>query len=118
MFDISDPASPVEAARLNLEDYNYSEALWDHRAVLIDTEENLIGFCAEGSNKGKYWMHYLVFSYEDNSFVQKLKLDVRTKDDDYLRGRGTFIGDVFYLLKEDGSARSYDRKGGKLLKEI
>ncbi|HBN56469.1 MAG TPA: hypothetical protein DD414_06805 [Lachnospiraceae bacterium] len=117
MFDITEPENPREVSRLNLENYNYSEALWDHRAILIDPEENLIGFSAEGSDQGTYWMHYLVYAYEDGKFVQKLKIDAGGEDS-YGRIGGTFIGDVFYLLKEDGSARSYDRTSGELTEEL
>ena len=117
MFDIAEPESPKEVSRLHLENYNYSEALWDHRAILMDTEENLIGFPAEGSDQGTYWMHYLVYAYEDGAFVQKLKVDAGGEGS-YGRISGTFIGDVFYLLKEDGSVRSYDRVSGKLLEEV
>jgi uncharacterized secreted protein with C-terminal beta-propeller domain len=113
MFDISDPANVTEESRLNLTDYNYSEALYDHRAVLVDTEENLIGFTAEGSNKGKYWKKYLLFSYEDGDFVKKLEVDTQT-DDGYCRTRGTFIGDTLYLLSENGTVRAYDMAGGNV----
>ena len=62
-------------------------------------------------------MHYLVYAYEDGAFVQKLKVDAGGEGS-YGRISGTFIGDVFYLLKEDGSVRSYDRASGKLLEEV
>lgn len=118
MFDISDSADPKEKTKLNLRDYNYSEALWDHHAVLIDTEENLIGFEAEGSNRGNYWKNYLVYAYEDGEFIQKLKITTKTDDRSWYRTRGTFIGDTFYLLCENGTARSYNRTTGSLLEEL
>ncbi len=118
MFDISDPSQVKEISRLNLSEYNHSSALYDHRAVLIDTGENIFGFEAEGSDRGKYWKDYLLFSYEEEAFVRRLKLDTRNKDGDYYRARGTFIGDTFYLLLEDGTARSYDRNTGVLLESL
>lgn len=117
MFDLSDPTELTEAARYPLTNYNFSEALYDHRAVLIDPEENLIGFSAEGSNRGKYWKKYLVFSYEDGAFVKKLEADMGAEDKGNYRLRGTFIGDRFYLLSEDGSARVYDRESWELLQQ-
>lgn len=115
MFDLSDPAELTEASRYLLTNYNFSEALYDHRAVLIAQEENLIGFSAEGSNRGKYWKKYLVFSYEDGEFVKKLEADMGSEDQGGYRLRGTFIGDCFYLLSENGSARAYDRENWELL---
>ena len=118
MLDISDPADVKEEARVNLADYNYGEVLYNHRAALIDTEENLIGFSAEGSSRGSYWSRYLVFSYEDGAFVKKAELDVGSGDGGYYRNRGTFIGDTFYLLIEDGTVRAYDRESWKLIAEL
>lgn len=118
MFDISDPAVVKEEARKELTDYNYSEVLCNYKAVLIDTSENLIGFCAEGSNQGEYWKDYLVYAYENGSFVQKLKLETRAEDGGFYRTRGTFIGEVLYLLRENGSVQAYNRESGKLLETL
>lgn len=120
MFDVSDPAELKEVTRLPLEKYNYSEALYEHRAVLIDTQENMIGFEAEGSDRGEYWKDYLLFSYkyEEDAFVQTLKINTRRTAEDYCRTRGTFIGDTFYLLFEDGAVRAYDRGTGTLKEEL
>ncbi len=116
MFDISDPAHVTEIARLKLKDYHYSEALYNYRAVLVAPEENLFGFPAEGSSRGSYWKNYLLFSYENDSFVEKLKVEDKEEAWQY-EMRGTFIGDVFYLLRQDGSVRSYDRKTFRLLEK-
>lgn len=118
MFDISDPADLKEVSRLWLEDYDYSEALWDHRAVLIDTGENIIGFGAEGWRKNDHQENYLLFSYKNGDFVQTLKADALSEKYGYGRVRGTFIGDVFYLLFENGTVCSYDRETGELLEEL
>jgi inhibitor of cysteine peptidase len=118
MFDITDPADPKEQSKLNLKDYNYSEALWDHRAVLIDTAENLIGFEADGSSRGSFWKDYLVYSYENGAFTQKLKLKTQTDSESWNRTRGTFIGETFYILRENGTVSSYNRSTGALLEEL
>lgn len=118
MFDLSDPAELTEAARLDLTNYNYSEALYDHRAVLIDTGENLIGLAADGSGEGKYWQSYLVFSYEDGAFVKELEADLKAEDGAYYRTRGTFIGNTFYLLSENGNVKAYDRESWELTEEF
>ena len=101
-----------------MEEYDYSEALWDHRAVLIDPEENLFGFEAEGWQNGSYREDYFLFSYKDGAFVQELKIRTRSEEENPCTARGTFIGNTFYLLLANGSARAYDRQTGKLLEEI
>lgn len=118
MFDISDPANVQETARLQLEKYNYSEALYNHKAVMISTGANLFGFEAEGSQRGNYWRHYLVFSYENDKFIQELTLDVKNEDGEYSSSRGTFIGHTVYLLCRDGSVRSYDCRTGEQLESL
>ena len=117
MFDISDPGNVTEIKKLWLEEYNYSEALYNHRAILISTQANLFGFEAEGSGKGNFWKDYLLFSYEDENFVTRLRLDTKT-DEGYYQSRGTFIGDVFYLLTQDGNVQSYNWKTGQKLESL
>ncbi len=118
MFDISDPGDVKEIEKLPLEKYNYSEALYNYKAVLINPQENIFGFEAEGSNRGEYWRRYLVFSYEDETFVKKMELDTKNTSGDYYPVRGTFIGDTFYLLGSDGSVTSYERATGKQLDKL
>ena len=118
MFDVSDKSNVTEIARKNLKDYNYSEALYNHRAVMISTGKNIFGFAAEGSSGGQFYRKYFVFSYENDAFVQKLKVDAGNADGNYYSVRGTFIGDVFYLLLGDGSVRSYDLNTGKQLESL
>ena len=113
MFDLTDPADLKEAARYSLKEYDYSEALWDHRAMLIDPEENIIGFEARGDKE-----KYLVFSYRDGAFARELEIDICIKDQGGSRARGTFIGDRFYLLFGNGAARAYDRNTKELVGEI
>ena len=118
MFDISDRGDVKEIAKLPLEKYDYSEALYNYKAVLISPQENIFGFEAEGSNRGEYWKRYLVFSYENEAFVKKMELDTKNASGGYYPVRGTFIGDTFYLLGSDGSVTSYDRATGKQLEKL
>ena len=74
MFDISDNTNVQEITRLPLDKYNYSEALYNHHALMIQPNKNIIGFEAEGSDRGGYWKDYLIFTYENDVFVQKLKI--------------------------------------------
>lgn len=118
MFDISNPAEVQEISKLHLGNYNYSEALYNHRAVMISVNANIFGFELEGYESGNFKRDYLVFSYENDKFVQKLKLETSNKYGEIHSSRGTFIGEVFYLLTRDGSAASYDLNTGKKLESL
>lgn len=118
MFDISDSVDVQEITRLHLEEYYYSEALYNHHAILINPEKNLIGFEAEGSDEEDYWIEYLVFSYENDTFTEKLKLDITNEGGRYYSTRGTFIGDTFYLLRGNGTVESYDLNTGNALETL
>lgn len=118
MFDISNPAKVTEIAKLPLSKYDYSEALYNHRAVMISVPVNIFGFEAEGYEDGNFKKDYLVFSYEDDKFVQKLKVETNNKYGEIYSSRGTFIGDVFYLLTRNGNVSSYDLKTGEKLESL
>lgn len=118
MFDISDNTNVQEITRLPLDKYNYSEALYNHHALMIQPNKNIIGFEAEGSDRGGYWKDYLIFTYENDVFVQKLKIDTKNENGHYYFSRGTYIGDVFYLLCGDGSITSYDLNSGEKLESL
>ncbi len=118
MFDISNPADVQEVSKVLLSQYYHSEVLYNHRAVLISPGANIFGFEAEGRENGNHKKDYLVFSYENDKFVQKLKIETNSIFGDMYSSRGTFIGDVFYLLIRDGSVESYDLNTGKKLDEL
>ena len=118
MFDISDNTNVQEITRLPLDKYNYSEALYNHHALMIQPNKNIIGFEAEGSDGGDYCKDYLIFTYENGVFVQKLKIDTKNENGHYYFSRGTYIGDVFYLLCGDGSITSYDLNSGEKLESL
>lgn len=92
MFDISDKANVTAKHSLKLSGDSYSEALYNHRALLISPEKNLIGFGAE--NK------YLVFSYSDgNGFKQRAEINLG----EYWGSlRGLYIGDCAYIVSDQG----------------
>ena len=101
-----------------LSKYDYSEVLYNHRAVMISVPVNIFGFEAEGYEDGNFKKDYLVFSYEDDKFVQKLKVETNNKYGEIYSSRGTFIGDVFYLLTRNGNVSSYDLKTGEKLESL
>lgn len=118
MFDVSNPADVKEQDKYNLSEYDYSEGLYNYKAVMIDTKKNLFGFMAEGWD-GENKEDYLLFSYEDGAFQQKMKISC---DQDaggiYASVRGTYIGDVFYLMYEDGRIEAYSLADGGLLEKL
>lgn len=118
MFDISNPAEVQEISKLLLSKYDHSEVLYNHRAVLISESANILGFEVEGYENGNFKRDYLVFSYENDQFVQKLKVETSNKYGEIYSSRGTFIGDVFYLLTWDGSVKSYDLNTGEKLESL
>ena len=117
MFDVSDKTNVKEITKENLKKYEYSEALYNHRAVMISVGKNIFGFEAEGYRDG-YYKDYVVFTYENDTFLQKLKVSTKSADGGYYSARGTFIGDIFYLLLGDGCVRSYDLNTGKILESL
>lgn len=122
MFDISDPGEVLEQARLGLMgdgySYVYSPALYDYKSLLIDPERNLIGFEVQGTAGNTFRQAYLVYSYENGSFVKRLEIIVKNGTGGYDSCRGTFIGDRFFLLIQDGSVQEYSLETGELLEEL
>ena len=118
MFDLTNPKELTEAARRNLSGYDYSPALYDHRSLLIDPGQNLIGFEVQGSVDGVFSQAYLLYSYENGEFRERLHIKIKSGNGAYHACRGTFIGDSFYLLQPDGSIREYSLLDGSLLGEL
>lgn len=117
MFDISDAAKIKEETKLPLEQYDYAEALYNYKAVLIDAEKNIFGFLAEGYGE-KSSCEYLLFTYENGQFYEKLKIDCSDIPNYQNRARGTYIGDSFYLLCADGTIEEYSLQTAQKLAEL
>lgn len=115
MFDISNPADVTEQDKYSLSEYDYSEGLYNYKAVMIDTEKNLFGFYAEGYDD-EALEDYLLFTYENGAFQQKMKIACdRDANERYVNVRGTYIGDVFYLMYGDGRIEAYSLLDGSML---
>lgn len=118
MFDISNPSDVTEQDKYSLSEYGYSEGLYNYKAVMIDTEKNLFGFYAEGYNE-EAKEDYLLFTYEDGAFRQKLKIACdRDANEIYASVRGTYIGDVFYLMYGDGRIEAYSLSDGSMIGKL
>ncbi len=89
MFDTSDPYNVTEKHKLILKE-GWSEATYNHKAILVSVEKNLIAFPAEDG--------YLVYGYNDESGFY-LKNEVEIDSYRYYPGslRGMFIGESFYV---------------------
>ena len=106
MFDISNPADVVETAKeiLSLSD---SQALYNHKATLVDENKNLIGFSADDYNN----TYYLIYSFENGDFrkLSEIKLGKY-----YNFVRGIYIENEFYIIS-DNHIFSYDINTFKML---
>lgn len=116
MFDISDPYDISEENRLQLEAY-YSGALYEHRAILVNAQRNLIGFSTEeniieadetGANiVGKLAQIYRLYRYDDNDgFVELIECVLDVYSYDY--PRAVYIGDYLYIFDGVESIYTYE----------
>ena len=118
MFDISNPADVKEQSTLSLGAYSYANALYNYKAVLIDLEKNLFGFSAE-SYEEDYTCKYLLFSYENGEFKKRMEMECKDLEmDDSSSVRGTYIGDVFYLMYYSGRVEAYSLADGSKVGEL
>lgn len=87
MFNVEDPANVTEKHTLLL-DSDYSEALYNHKAILISAAKDLIAFPVE---KG-----YDVYGYTDaRGFYLRGHFD---SGEWYYNTRGLFSGDYIYIV--------------------
>ncbi len=107
MFDISDPFDVSEQmwAAVNAD---YSPAAYNHKAVLVDVEKNLIGFTVLSyGDKNKYDDNtYLLYEYiEGQGFKLKDALEYGSSDSDTYYSvedvRGFYAGTYLYIYSYD-----------------
>jgi uncharacterized secreted protein with C-terminal beta-propeller domain len=97
MFDISNPFDVTESFAQSVNIYD-SEALHNHKAVLVDAERNIIGFSGSDKNDGAFC--YFVYRYDDaQGFTLRGQLPLSSSYQDY-GIRGIFINDHLYVLGE------------------
>ncbi len=94
MFDVSDNTDVKEVQKYVMENVYSAGALYDYKAVLIDTERNIIGFSAD-TGDGE---HYYVFAYDEREGFQCL-MDEGVNGNTYQPARGVYIGTVLYVVK-------------------
>lgn len=92
MFDTSDPYHLSEINVLKLDDY-YAEALYDHKAIFIDPEKNLIGFGTSSD--------YVLYGYSDEQgFYLVKEIEDALEQTYYGQLRGLYVDDYFYLCTD------------------
>lgn len=97
MFNTSNPADLTEQDKTVIDPFTYSEALYNHKAMLVSVSKNLIGFPANDNNGNQ---GYFVYEYTGDGFAKKAALELKV---DYKYAyepniRGIFIGDYFYIV--------------------
>ncbi|MCM1498923.1 MAG: beta-propeller domain-containing protein [Clostridium sp.] len=100
MFDISNPADVTEKDKYIIENSSYSEALYNHKAIMIDAGKNIFGFlyCCMDANYNNIY-YYSTYSYDtENGFVETARYPIN--DNSVYESnaiRGIYIGDYLYL---------------------
>ncbi len=104
MFDISNPANVREVAKCVVRDADYSssDAEYNHKAILVSADKNVIGFSIESGKSTDYeWKNsyeYCLFSYtEEEGFTERITHDFGEWENQY-GSRGIYIGDYLYIL--------------------
>jgi uncharacterized secreted protein with C-terminal beta-propeller domain len=115
LFDVSDMGKPQEIGNLIIgENGSYSEALNNHKAIMIDADSELMAFDAHVVND-RNWIDTaqgaLVISYKDREIKQKGMLEyeepkVYGKYIPYGR-RTLYIGNTLYYV-QDGIINAYN----------
>lgn len=109
MFDITDKTNVTEKTVYKLgAESHYSEALYNHKAILVDPEKNIIGFAVNEYNADyNTKFSYKIFRYENNEFKEVASLPLRIYNSfQYLRG--LYIGDYLYIYSQNEFVNSYD----------
>lgn len=123
MFDVSNPVEIKELDRVQLDSY-YSGAMYEHRAMLVNADRNLIGFVTEeniidtdetGANiTGRLAQVYRLYSYDENDgFVQHIECVLDLYSYDY--PRAVYIGDYLYIFDGAENIYTYDLKDYEFL---
>ncbi len=111
MFDVKDELNPTEVDNLMIgSEYTYSEALYDHKAVLFVKNKNLLAFTINDYNvtissdeKYTYTNQAIFVTIESNGdLVLRDKVELKPKDaqGDYTIQRIIHIDNYVYLLSD------------------
>lgn len=111
MFDVTDKTNVTEKSITKL-GFGYSEAQYQHKAIIVDSEKNFIGFpgYSYNENYSSVKRMYYVYSYVDGEFVQRAAIDIFSDTENYYYNemRGLYIGDHVYIIAVNQGIFSYD----------
>lgn len=122
MFDVSDPENMKELHKIVI-DGEYSEALYNHKALLINPEKNLIGFAIEDYDwmddigESDYTMSYNIFGYDNEKGFVEIEKYVDDAEE-YRRIRGVHIGDYVYIISPGDYVRVFDISNKETISKI
>lgn len=131
MFELGNNGDMDEVTRKVFNDCDFSTATVNHKAIMIDDEENLIGFLKStcGASDAFYEDYfnekyiYEVYSYKDGEFECMLSEELLSyesmqedmdggnygKYENVYNTRGIFTGEKLYIVVPGEEVRVYDR---------
>lgn len=93
MFDISDPSNVTEVNKYVIKNSYHSDVFYDYKAVLINSDKDIIGFSVMGSQE-----IYHIFGFNEKAgFTNKMEQEVNGTS--YATTRGVYINDTLYVVK-------------------
>ena len=103
LFDVSDPTEPVETSKFLAENYSWSMATWDHKAVLFDQERGMLVIPVETTViDGMNYTHWSGAYVFDVSAASGISLRGTISHDAYSGYnsvlRSLYIGDSLYTV--------------------
>ncbi len=104
-FDITDKTRVTEKDVCEIYKYYDAEALYNHRAVLISSEKNIIGF------SGNWGECYSVYSYVDGRLEEVIAHEFKYsmyEGAEYANVRGLYVDDYIYIICENEGIYVYD----------
>lgn len=106
MFNVADKTNVSEITVYKLDNnYAYSEALSNHKAILIDPEKNIIGIPAS-SFSDKCYNTFKLFTFENNAFKELASIPLQ-ESGSLNCTRGIYIGDYLYVFTQSLSNDRY-----------
>ena len=113
MYDVERGKASLKT-KLVLKEYDYSEAFYNYKSIIIDSKKELIGFYAE-RNSDSYETDYLLYTYKNNRFKNVFKLSLGKYVENL---RGIYIGNYFYIVNPGRKIIAIDLMNYKKVSEI
>jgi len=126
LFDVSDYNNPQVINEYVIGGAgSYTEALYNHKALMVDSDQGIFGFCAtlvaDGQDYQQYFTGALLFKVSNDSISPQGEISYNqpTGDDENYQyyQRLAYIGDTIYYL-QDGLIRAFDNSSLEELASI